>query len=47
MDNEPYRLGALIRWCFLHEARRPGLRVVRRCAQRLVRAAYAREVGRC
>jgi hypothetical protein len=45
MTNEPYRLGALIAYCYRHEARRPGLRVVRRCAQRVVRRAYAREVG--
>ena len=40
--NEPYQLGSLIAYCYRHERMRPGLRVVRRCAQRQVRRAYQR-----
>ncbi len=48
--DDPARLGALIVYCYRHERTRPGLRVVRRCAQRLVRqamAAVAWEAARC
>ncbi len=30
----------LVLYCYRHERQRPGLRVVRRCAQARIRAAY-------
>lgn len=39
--DDQARYGAFIAWCFLHERQRPGLRVVRRCCQRVIRTALA------
>jgi hypothetical protein len=30
----------LVLYCYRHERYRPGLRVVRRCAQKIIREAY-------